>query len=150
MAIQVNAEVIDRLFKRLGTVYGAGWERSLGQTPLKDVKTTWGEYLAGFDTDDVAYALDKLTDKVPNVIGFRDLCRLAPKKDVPRLEAPKVDQAKILEEIAKQAQVKEAMTRNRSDARDWAPKIIYRHEHGEKISPTVLKMAKDTVAGWQP
>lgn len=148
MAMQVNAEVIDRLFKRLGAVYGASWDRSLGSTPPQDVKTLWGEYLAGFDVNDIAYALDRLpAEKVPNVMVFRDLCRAAPKKDVPRLDRPIADPLKVAEEIAKQAKIKEAMGKARLTGKEWAPRIIYRHEHGEKISPAVLKMARDCIAG---
>lgn len=150
MAITVNAEVIDRLFKRLNALYGAAWERSMGQTPIVDVKTVWGEYLSGFDVDDIAYALDKLTAKLPNVIDFRDLCRAAPKKEMPRLEAPKVDPLRMAEEIAKQVKVKEAMKKHQYNPKEWAPKIIARHKGGEKISPAVLKMARDTIDGWQP
>ncbi len=150
MARKVDFEVIDRLFEKLAALYGAAWDRSMGTTPLADIKTVWGEYLAGFDVDDVAYALDKLTEKCPNVFAFRDLCRAAPKKQLQRLEAPKVDPLKMAEEIAKQVKVKEAINQHRHDPKGWAPKIVYRHQNGEKISPTVLKMAKDTINGWQP
>lgn len=150
MAMKVNAEVIDRLFKRLGAVYGASWDRSLGLTPMADVKTLWGEYLSGFDVDDVAYALDKMTERTPNIMQFRDLCRAAPKKDVLRLERPMADPLKVAEEIAKQAKVKEAINVKRWNPKAWAQIVIARADAGEKVSPTVLKMAKDTANGWQP
>lgn len=150
MARQVDADVIGRLFDRMGALYGAAWDRSIGMTPIADIKTVWGEYLAGFDVDDVAYALDKLSEKCPNVFAFRDLCRAAPKKQALQLERPQVDPLKISEEIGKQVKVKEAMQQYRYNPKEWAPKIIYRHENGEKVSPTVLKMAKDTINGWQP
>lgn len=150
MARQVDADVIGRLFERMGALYGAAWDRSIGMTPIADVKTVWGEYLAGFDVDDVSYALDKLSEKCPNVFAFRDLCRAAPKKQMLKLERPQADPLKVSEEIAKQVKVKEAMQQHRYNPKEWAPKIVYRHENGEKISPTVLKMAKDTINGWQP
>lgn len=150
MTRQVDAQVIDRLFERLGLLYGPAWERARGVTPIADVKTLWGEYLHSFDVDDVAYALEHLTEKMPNVIAFRDLCRAAPKKAAPMLERPKVDPLRMAEEIAKQAKIKEAFNVKRADYKAWAPKILQRAADGEKISPTVLKMARDTVAGWQP
>lgn len=150
MTRMVDSEVIDRLFERLNAVYGASWDRSMGTAPLSNVKTTWSDYLSGFDVDDISYALDKLTEKVPSVLVFRDLCRSAPKKEMPRLEAPKMDPLRMAEEIAKQVKVKEAMQKHRYNPKEWAPKIIARHQAGEKISPAVLKMARDTIEGWQP
>ena len=46
MSLPVQA--LDRLFSRLAATYGAAWERSLGSTPLADVKTAWSHELSGF------------------------------------------------------------------------------------------------------
>lgn len=131
MAMKMNAAVIDRLFTRFGMLYGAAWDRSIGSTPMADVKSIWGEYLEGFDVDDVAYAIDRLTDKVPNVIAFRELCRAAPRKDLPRLEAPARNPLVVASEIEKQIGLKEAIVRKRSDGLAWAKTIMGRVESGD-------------------
>jgi len=78
------ASNIDTLFETLAATYGAAWDRSLGTAPLNDVKTIWGNHLAGFTVADIRYALDHLPTKAPNVFEFRTLCRAAPRKEALR------------------------------------------------------------------
>ena len=81
MSLPVQA--LDRLFARLAATYGAAWERSLGSTPLADVKTAWSHELSGFagSLNRIAWALENLPPKCPNVIEFKALCRQAPAPD---------------------------------------------------------------------
>lgn len=137
---------IDRLFKRMAVVYGAAWDRSLGAAPLADVKTSWGYELSGFASEEglkaIAWALDNLPARCPNVIEFRELCRRSPLPQFERLEAPKAAPAIVAEQIARQSGLKQVINQACLDSKEWARRIVNRYENGERISPTVLAMAK--------
>ena len=138
---------LDRLFARLTATYGAAWDRSLGQAPINDVKALWAHELQGFSShlDAVAWALENLPERCPNVIEFRNLCRRAPEPERPRLEEPRANLERIREELAKLGPVRQAMTGGGRPNTDWAHRIVGRSKAGERISPTVLKMAQDVV-----
>lgn len=140
-------EAIDRLFKRLGATYGARWDASLGQTPITDVKTVWAHELSAFANNlhRIAWALENLPERCPNAIEFKNLCRQAPAPVVElRIDAPKADPARVAAELAKLGHVRVAPMQNRGN-RDWAHRIIQRHADGAKVTPTVLRMAKDAI-----
>lgn len=99
------ASWVDRIFAKLIGVYG---QEFLGKFTLmadgsnmglEIAKRTWAQDLAGFgdqptegggvDTSGglaIAYALEHLPEKAPNLIEFRALCRQAPKAELPKLE----------------------------------------------------------------
>ncbi|OYQ41077.1 hypothetical protein CHU94_08175 [Rhodoferax sp. TH121] len=126
----------------MGATYGAAWDRSLGQAPISDVKTMWGDALADFMHNDdakraIVWALKNLPDTVPNSRQFRSLCRQAPAKVVPMLAAPVVNPeiaAKVLGGL-------KATALPKVDHKAWAHRIIARAKSGAKVSPTVLQMA---------
>lgn len=145
--MSLPTKAIDRLFERLAATYGAAWDRSLGATPVCDVKTVWAHELAGYGDRlaDVAWALENLPERCPNVIEFRNLCRRAPAPEVPRLPEPKADPERVRAEFAKLADLRDSMAATaKSGVRnvEWAHRILARRDAGEKISPTVLAMAK--------
>ncbi len=137
------AEVIDRLFTRLAATYGAEWVRQCEATPMSDIKTVWGHELAGYIThlSAIAYALDTLPERCPNVIQFRNLCRAAPAKTVKQIEAPKANPefvAKVL------AQLSDAPPQ--VDGKEWARRILSRKAAGEVINAFSLKCAQGALA----
>lgn len=142
MGLAVKA--IERIFKRLSATYGASWDRSLGAAPLADVKTAWSHELSGFENrlEDVAWALDNLPEKCPNVIEFKKLCRAAPLTEAPRLEAPKADPERLKEELSKLGHIVKAP---RPGDKDWARVILKAHESGEKVSPIRLRFAREAL-----
>jgi hypothetical protein len=137
------ALAVDHIFNVMGATYGAAWDRSLGTAPIQDVKTAWGDALADFmHSDDakraIVWGLKNLPDTVPNSRQFRSLCRNAPSKAPVMLPAPAVNPeiaAKVLGGL-------KASTLPKVDHKAWAHRIITRHEAGQKISPTVLQMAR--------
>lgn len=139
----ISAGTIDQLFKKLGAVYGAAWDRSMGSAPINDVKTEWSSQLSRFNRADLEWAIEHLTDRCPNVIAFRELCRQAPRPDAPRLEAPAPNPQVVAEHIAKQTGVMQAIATTRHNPKEWAPRIMARLKNGEKISPTIVKMARE-------
>jgi hypothetical protein len=141
-------KAIDRLFQRLSATYGAAWDRSLGETPLSDIKTIWAHELSAFEGSlhRVAWALENLPERCPNVIEFRNLCRNAPSPVVEmRLDTPKADPQRVAQELAKLSTMKNATTESAYDPRSWAKAILRNHKGGIKQNPTALQMAKDAV-----
>lgn len=143
--MSLPAPVIDRLFQKMMAVYGASWDRSLGAAPLGDVKSTWGDQLSGFTKrlEDIAWALDNLPDRPPNIIEFKRLCRAAPVPEVPRLPEPKADPKRVAAELAKLAPIKQ--TTARYDHKEWARRIIRQHEDGGVVSAIRLRFAREAL-----
>jgi hypothetical protein len=97
---------IDRIFEKMTLVYGrafvARWDDC--GLPIEAVKADWAHELAGFDKwpEAIAHALQNLPhDRPPTVLQFRDLCRKAPPKALPRLPEPKANPERVRAEIAK-------------------------------------------------
>lgn len=147
----IDADVaIDKLFQRLAGAYMADWDRKLGQTPIKDVKTVWLHELAGFLRDShtsmaIAWALERLPERAPNVIEFRNLCRQAPAVEVPQLEAPKADPERVAAELAKMAPVKQQAKTSTYDHKAWAKSLIARMKAGEPIKPIQKRFAHEAL-----
>lgn len=136
----------DKIFAKLSLAYGRDFIGRWEGIDLGDVKTDWSHELSGFDAhpEAIAYALANLPPKPPTVIEFRAMARRAPLPEVPRLEAPKADPAKVAAEIAKQMDLKSAFA-PKHDPRDWAKRIVARHEQGDRINPTTLKFARQAL-----
>ncbi len=95
---------VDHLFGRLSIRYGAAFLRQWPDTDPDLVKADWAEVLDGVRGDSISYALKYLpTEKPPNALQFRDICRRAPASDVPMIAAPdaKPDPARVKEIMAR-------------------------------------------------
>lgn len=138
-------EAVDRIFRRLAATYGAAWDRSMGSAPMDDVKRVWVEDLAGFahQLGLVAWALENLPERVPNVIEFRALCRRAPLHDAPRLTEPQANPERIQVELDRLRDLRKKA--GASSFRDWARRIVARYEAGENITRAQLTMAQDAI-----
>ena len=144
--MSLHAEVIDRLFARMTLTYGRAFlDQWAGQT-ANDVKTFWGYELAEFSgrLKAIAWALENLPERCPNIIAFRNLARSAPRPaDAPALPGPPVDAARLNAELAKLAPVRSATVAaslNRDD-KAWARRIIERSKAGANVAPCTLSMA---------
>ncbi len=139
----INA--IDRLFKRLSATYGAAWERSLGAVPVGDTKTVWAHELSAFKSSlhRIAWALENLPEKCPNVIEFKNLCRKAPAPELEALPEPKADPERVKAELAKLGEIKTVP--QEAGRFDWAHRILARQASGAKVSPTVVQMAQSAI-----
>lgn len=138
-----SAAAVDHVFAVMGATYGAAWDRSLGQAPIADVKTVWGDALADFmHSDDakraILWGLKNLPDDVPNARKFRSLCRQAPAKAVVMLPAPTVNPeiaAKVLGGLKAQPAAK-------FDHKAWARAILRDVQGGLRRNPTAVSMAR--------
>lgn len=144
MSLPVKA--VDRIFSRLGATYCAAWERSIGSMPLADVKTAWSHELAGFATrlQDIAWALENLPERCPNVIEFRNLCRQAPRDAEPQLPAPKADPERVKAELAKLGTLRNTAAAP-GGSKDWARALLARAAAGERIRPICLRFAREAL-----
>lgn len=129
--------VIERLFARLNATYGRDFMGRYEGQDAASVKTSWGHELDGYSQNlkSLAWALENLPERPPNVIEFRSLCRRAPSNDVPALPEPKADPARVAAELAKLAPLR-ARTESQSpvDHKAWAKRLKARHEAGERLN----------------
>jgi hypothetical protein len=80
------------------------------------------------------------------VIEFRNLCRRAPAPELPRLPEPKADPERVRRELSKLGQIKQqVLTIKTLDSKEWARRLIARHEGGENIKPVVLRFAREAL-----
>ncbi len=86
---------VEKIFARLQGIYGREFtgQFSTGvvngiDAGLENAKATWAEELGGFVKwpEAIAYALEHLPERVPNCIKFKELCRMAPRPEPPKLE----------------------------------------------------------------
>lgn len=145
------ASAVDYVFTIMAATYGAAWDRSLGIAPMADVKTVWGDSLDDFCANDdskraILWGLKNLPDTVPNARQFRTLCRQAPAREVPQLDAPKADPQRVATELAKLAPLRAGVaSASASDSKAWARAIVRRIADGARVSPGVATMARDAL-----
>jgi hypothetical protein len=148
-------KAIDRVFERMATAYGAQWARMWEGVPVQDVKTAWCHELSAFGDSApgmrrIAWALDNLPDRAPNMIQFRNLCRQAPAEAVPQLPEPPADPERIRAELAKLGHLDKAKRMPVSEAIDpkaWAKGHVSHHSAGYKVRPIVLLFARQALGG---
>lgn len=94
---------VDRLFARLQGVYGRDFTYQFSNVDstgfdvgLANARQVWAEELGGFSEhpEAIAYALENLPERIPNVIVFREICRKAPRNGYNALEYKLTDEDK--------------------------------------------------------
>lgn len=140
---------VAHVFKTLAATYGAAWDRSLGQTPMADVMTIWEYQLLPFTQSREAkmmilWALENLPERCPNVIEFKALCRRAPAAVLPALPEPAADPVRMAAELDKLAPLRKTIARTGGN-KDWATRIMCRHQAGDSINMTALGMARSAL-----
>lgn len=132
---------VESIFQRLAVRYGREFTSKWDGLNPDDVKADWAIALSGFTEkpDDVAYALNNLPDRAPNVQEFIAICRRAPNKAAPKqIEGPAPDKQRILETARSIA--KDSRDPNK-DPHEWAkrPKSVL-------VFNAVLDLAAKTFA----
>lgn len=72
---------VDKIFTKLGLVYGRALLSQYEGFDIDDVKADWAHELAGYEhhPESIAFALQNLPiDRPPNVLQFRAMCRKSP------------------------------------------------------------------------
>jgi hypothetical protein len=133
----MNTRTIDRLFERMAATYGPDWVRSMGATPLLDVKASWAHYLSGYQhrLEAIGWALDHLPERPPNVIAFRNLCQQAPSPTPVALPEPKADPARMAAELAKLGALRQALPgTDPANGKAWAYALKAKQAAGGKLT----------------
>lgn len=136
---------IDRLFDRLTATYGRQFIGMYEGLDSAAVKTAWAHELSGFarQLQAVAWALENLPERAPNVIEFRALCRRAPAPDVPKLPEPKADPERVRRELAKLGDFRRPL--GNTDCLAWARRIVSRRQQGERIALGTYNIAAEAL-----
>lgn len=134
-------QAVERLFMRLGATYGRDFTGRYEGTDANAVKSSWAHELDHTPLQSIAYALENLPERCPNVIEFRSLCRRAPVADAPALPEPKANPDRVRAELAKLGHLRtdDAPVAGRLD---WAKNIL---ANPKGRTPTVIQMAKNAL-----
>lgn len=147
--MSLPTKAIDRLFDRLAATYTTAWVRQFEAVPMSEVKTAWAHELSVFGgrLEALAWALDNLPPRCPNVIEFKQLCRQAPLPPEKQLPAPKADPERVASELSKLRYVLKAAApaEHAIDPKGWAKAILAREAAGERLNPTTLRFAKEAL-----
>jgi hypothetical protein len=145
--MSIPVEWVDRIFTKLSLAYGREFIGRWEGLSIGDVKTDWAHELAGFENwpEAIAFAFDHLPEKPPTVQQFRGICMKAPARQNLALPAPQANHDRMKAEIAKLKESMSAKPVSRGTNRDWAHRIINRHNAGEKISSATLNMARFSI-----
>lgn len=143
-------QAVDRLFSRLTMTYGPSFTRTFEGLEINEVKSLWSHELSFYCTQermmDVAWALENLPERSPNVIEFKNLCRKAPAKQLVMLPESKADPERLRKELARLGEIKIKALSSKVDHREWAKRIVARHEAGDQPNPTSLRFAREALA----
>lgn len=137
---------VEKIFRKLTLVYGRDFMGRWEGQDTAAVIDDWAHELAGFTgwPEAIAWALQNLpAGKPPTVLEFRALCFRAPKPDRPALPEPAASPERVAAELRKLAANDQQPARR--DDRDWARRIIARHEAGERINRTRLRFAREAL-----
>ena len=74
----MDIQVIEIIFKKMAHIYGKDFIDQHKHAQMQEVMQNWAKELAGFRPHEIDYGLERLPDRPPNVIQFRDVCRMAP------------------------------------------------------------------------
>lgn len=139
-------QAIDRLFLRMGATYGRDFTAKYEGADAMAVKSSWAHELSGFASNlrPIAWALENLPEKTPNVIEFRAICRRAPAPETPRLPEPKADPARVASELAKLGHVREK-TDQPHGMKQWAHTLKARHAAGERLNQNKIRCYREAL-----
>lgn len=147
--MSLSLKAIERLFERLTLTYGREFAAQWDGLPIAEVKTLWSNELGHYAgrLEAIAWALENLPERAPNVVEFRNLCRRAPAPEAPMLPAPKADPQRLSAELAKLRGVIAAPHNPpaRIDPRGWARRILARHEAGDKLPAVSVRFAREAL-----
>lgn len=145
--MSLSLQAIDRLFTRLGATYGRNF---LGQYEGQEavaIKASWAHEMSGYAANmgPIAWALENLPERAPNVIEFRNLCRRSPAADMPRLPEPAADKARVEAELAKLGHMRGVKPVAVNGMKDWAHRLKHRHDAGDKLNMNQVKCYREAL-----
>lgn len=139
---------IDRIFSKLTVAYGRDFLSRWEGVSMADVKTDWAHELSGFVNcpEAIAWALAHLPDgKPPTVMQFRTLANSMPRQENIPLPPPAPSAEKLAKELGKMVSLQHAIKNTTVDHKEWARRIIARHDGCENIKPVSLRFAREAL-----
>lgn len=135
------SKAIDRLWDRLVATYGRSFIDMYPGLKADAVKASWAHELApyGQRLDAIAWALDNLPERPPNVIQFRALCRQAPRPQLQALPPPKPNPERLRAEMERINVILKAKV---VGGRDWVENLRARVERGYQPTPEQAAMLR--------
>lgn len=145
--MSLSLQAVDRLFTRLSATYGRDFMGRYEGLEIAAIKTSWAHELTGYknDLESIAWALENLPERCPNVIEFRALCRRKPVPETPRIEVSIAGKERIAAEMEKLSP-KLKPSGNPVDHKAWAKKILADVDAGIKRNPTSVRFAREALA----
>ena len=146
--MSLPAPWIDRIFSKLTVAYGRDFLSRWEGVSMNDVKSDWAHELSGFVNcpDAIAWALAHLPDgKPPTVMQFRALANSMPRQEHMALLGPAPSAEKLAKELSKMVSLQKAIKNTTVDHKEWARRLIARHEGGENLKPVVLRFAREAL-----
>ena len=141
--MSLPAPWVDRIFEKLTLVYGRDFAGRWEGMKMGDVKTDWGHELDGLQANPkcIAYALQNLPEKLPpTVLQFRAIAYKCPSENEHLLPLPRASAEKIAAELLRMGGMREKPAQ--TDMKEWARRIVSRHEQGDKVSRYSLNCAR--------
>ena len=78
LEMPMDIQVIEIIFKKMKLTYGKAFIDQYRDVQTQEIMQNWAKELSGFRPHEIAYGLARLPEKLPDVIQFRDVCRMAP------------------------------------------------------------------------
>jgi hypothetical protein len=136
---------VDQLFAKLTVRYGASFLRQYAGLDVDEVKADWAQVLGPFSQskDALRHGLEHLpSDKPPNALQFRDLCRRPVEHDTKALKLPAPPADPVMA-----AKVRQAFKRvgASGDVRSGWERLRDRELAGENLSEFQRKAWRDAI-----
>ncbi len=136
----------NRIFEKLILTYGQRFLGLYSGIDLEAVKADWGHELRGYaqSPNALKHALEHLpTEKAPNVLEFRELCRRAPSPKYPAIDYKGTKADPVM--LAKAAEA----LKNDSHPKSWAYLLRKRESSGANLSRAQREMWREAL-GLEP
>lgn len=150
-SVALPIEWAERLFSRFQAIYGNKTATMWGRADPREVQSTWAEELGRYGAEDLRMALAACRfaykEYPPTLFQFADLCLDAKRRreaSVPKIELkPDPDgRAKIAAAVHELAQ---NMRNGKRDPKDWARRILQKHESGIHVHQIALEGAREAL-----
>jgi hypothetical protein len=76
---------------------------------------------------------------------FRALANSMPRQEHMALPGPAPSAEKLAKELSKMVSLQKAIKNTTVDHKEWARRLIARHEGGENLKPVVLRFAREAL-----
>lgn len=144
----VSVALVERLFSRFVAYYGSQKVGAMwADADVQEVKAVWARALMKFDPKSIGGALDRLIESgrewPPTLPEFVELCRQSAIGRQQHAPAVLLQMPRSSPDVANR-HVKAAASAlaSKKPSREWASRLLARHEAGEHFSISVLNMAR--------